>query len=542
MKRHRNNGRRACGYIRMSSPQQESSPAQQRREITALAKKKGYRIVAWYADEGISGDEIEKRPDFCRMLKDARDDKFDIIICWDQDRFGRFDSLRAGYVIEPLRSHGVRLVTITQGEIDWNDFAGRMIYAIQQEGKNQFLISLSNNMLRGRLQIAREGHGVGRAAYGYDRVFFDASGKLVHRVVGREHFRKPKGWKAKIDISTDKQQVDTLRWMFDQYANTDANCQSIARELNQRDIRTGFGNRWKREAVKAILKNPVYIGRMIFGKMQTGRFNWVGNGGVGGDGPVVVDDAHPPLVDKDTFDRVQKKLVERAGRTKRTRCNGYVLSGLLKCANTNHPMYGRQAWAGNRLKYYCHMATDGPVKGCFGIRKEPLEAFVISKMVELLSSEELEGQLKKAVAKKLQASQVTASTAESVRRQVAALNKKIAKGAERLLLLDGDDLPDASAVLAGWREQRRTLEGQLDEIETKTVSSPEQETARIMKELADLRKTFQSADPAKLRTALAAVIEDITLHWTKGGPRKWRLQRGVIRLGDIWQVMRKSMR
>jgi len=54
--------------------------------------------------------------------------------------------------------------------------------------------------------------------------------------------------------------------------------------------------------------------------------------------------------------------------------------------------------------------------------------------------------------------------------------------------------------------------------------------------LASLRKTFQSANPAKLRAARATVIEDITLYWERGGPRKWRLKRGVIRFGDKLQV------
>lgn len=202
---------RAAGYIRMSSAKQETSPAQQRNEIIGLAKRKGFEIVAWYIDEGISGDEIEKRPDFRRMLQDGQDGQFDVILCLDQDRFGRFDSLKAGYVIEPLRMRGVRLVTVTQGDIDWNDFAGRMMYAIQQEGKNQFLHSLSQNVLRGRMQQAREGYGISAAPYGYDRVFYDQAGNLVHRVPGGEKFSKPKNWKASIDIGERTEEVETVK-------------------------------------------------------------------------------------------------------------------------------------------------------------------------------------------------------------------------------------------------------------------------------------------------------------------------------------------
>ena len=135
------------------------------------------------------------------------------------------------------------------------------------------------------MDIAREGHGVSRAAYGYDRVFYDASGKLVHRVVGTEHFAKPKGWRAKIDVSTNGQEVDALRWMFDRFANTDANCSSIACELNRRKIPTRYGYAWEGQAVKKILSNPVYVGRLIYGKTRNGRFSWVGDGAVGGDGP-----------------------------------------------------------------------------------------------------------------------------------------------------------------------------------------------------------------------------------------------------------------
>ncbi|MEZ6147456.1 MAG: recombinase family protein [Planctomycetaceae bacterium] len=284
---------RAAGYIRMSSAKQETSPAQQRNEIIGLAKRKGFEIVAWYIDEGISGDEIEKRPDFRRMLQDGQDGQFDVILCWDQDRFGRFDSLKAGYVIEPLRMRGVRLVTVTQGDIDWNDFAGRMIYAIQQEGKNQFLHSLSQNVLRGRIQQAKEGYGIHAAPYGYDRVFYDQAGNLVHRVPGGEKFCKPKNWKASIDIGERTEEVETVKYIFDRYANTDVGLREITAELNERGIRSRLGNEWNYCNVSVILKNPAYTGTLIYGQTPQGRFNHVGNGTIGGDGPIVVKNAFP---------------------------------------------------------------------------------------------------------------------------------------------------------------------------------------------------------------------------------------------------------
>ena len=93
----------AVGYIRMSSDKQEASPEQQRQEIIALGKRDGYKIIRWYTDEGISGDATEKRFEFQRMISDSDRGDFQAVLCWDQDRFGRFDSIEAGHWIHPLR-------------------------------------------------------------------------------------------------------------------------------------------------------------------------------------------------------------------------------------------------------------------------------------------------------------------------------------------------------------------------------------------------------------------------------------------------------
>ena len=91
------------------------------------------------------------------------------MLCWDQDRFGRFDPIEGGHWILPFRDAGVRLETIAQGKIDWNDFAGRLIYLVQQEGKHAYLRDLSRNVTCGFLNAAKNGRGGtgGRAPSGY---------------------------------------------------------------------------------------------------------------------------------------------------------------------------------------------------------------------------------------------------------------------------------------------------------------------------------------------------------------------------------------
>jgi len=145
----------AVAYYRMSSDKQEKSIAEQREAVVAYAKAHGYRIVREYIDEGVSGDKTSKRKDFQRMHHDACNGRdFEVILCWNQDRFGRFDSVEAGYWIHPLRQAGVRLATVSDGLVDWNSFSGRVVNMLHTEGKHQFLRDLSANVTRGLLAKA----------------------------------------------------------------------------------------------------------------------------------------------------------------------------------------------------------------------------------------------------------------------------------------------------------------------------------------------------------------------------------------------------
>src|SRR6516164_5162255 len=123
----------AAVYYRMSDDKQENSIDRQRSQVLPYAQTHRYRIVAEYTDEGIPGDEIHKRREFQRLLRDAQAGLFTAILCDDKDRFGRFDSIDAGEVIAPLRRKGVWLDTVAQVRNDWDDFASRMMGGIRQE-------------------------------------------------------------------------------------------------------------------------------------------------------------------------------------------------------------------------------------------------------------------------------------------------------------------------------------------------------------------------------------------------------------------------
>ena len=213
---------RAVAYYRMSTEKQEASIPAQRTEVEAYATKHGYQIIREYKDEGISGDATEKRVEFQKMLADAKHlGDFGVVLCWDQDRFGRFDPLEAGYWIKPLRDAGVRLETVAQGKIDWEDFAGRIVYAVQQEGKHAYLRDLSRNVTRSMAAKARAcGWNGGKAPYGYNLV----EGRLV---------------------PGDPAEVEIVRWLYHTYARTDTSLRALLLSLNGRGVPSPRGKQWQ---------------------------------------------------------------------------------------------------------------------------------------------------------------------------------------------------------------------------------------------------------------------------------------------------------
>ena len=107
----------AVAYYRMSTDRQDKSVAEQREAVERYAREHGFKIVREYCDEAISGDETRRRAGFKRMIADAESlGDFEVILCWDQDRFGRFNSIEAGHWIYPLMQAGIRLEDNCPGE------------------------------------------------------------------------------------------------------------------------------------------------------------------------------------------------------------------------------------------------------------------------------------------------------------------------------------------------------------------------------------------------------------------------------------------
>jgi DNA invertase Pin-like site-specific DNA recombinase len=540
----------AVGYIRMSSPDQDASPAQQRDEIIKLAGKGGYRIIRWYEDPGISGDNTRKRKEFLRMIRDAAEKAdFAAILCWDQDRFGRFDTIEAGAIIFPLRQGGIWLQTVTQGRIDWNTFQGRLIYSVTQEGKHAYLIDLSRNTLRGKIASAKKGRSASNPPIGYDRQFYDEHDAPTCRVKYGEKFRRPKGWSVRFVLSEAAGVAETVRWIWHTFDETDRGPTAIARDLNRRGVLTPNGTRWSLCTVEGILSNRVYAGANVFGRKRYGKYNHLGENGEAVEGragkirkgdPIIADSIHDAYIDVATFQRAARKLAKIGQKQHRPRESAYLLSGLLRCGHCGGTMAGRGYTAkGAYPKRYYTCVTAGIRPGacaCYQVPQEAIENYTLELIEKRLTSKEATDQIRAAIHQEAKRGDSFKATAKATQAQIAALDKKIARGSENLLLADPENMPDLSRLLADWRKERAALQDSLQRAAAAPGGmTPDQLANSAIAELKRLRTHLRAGDPSKVRAVLKSLVAEIPLWFEPYGKQK-RLAKGYIRFHNELQV------
>jgi DNA invertase Pin-like site-specific DNA recombinase len=328
----------AVGYARCSTDKQEKSIAEQVAAVTQYAEQRGYRILRWYKDEGISGDDDKRRVDFKRMLADAQSlGDFEAILCWDQARFGRFDNITAGYYIYPLRQAGVYLATVMEGIRDWNESKDRIVDSVLQEGKHQQLRDHSANVTRGHHNSMTNASWNGTPPYAY-------------RIEGDRHKKRL--------VLGDAAPVRVVQRIYREFVVEGRSLLNIANRLHADGYPSpsGRGKRWKGDVVRYILANPAYAGDYAGGRTATGKYHRVDKNSVkavSGRTPrqrrrarsdwIVHPDTHEAIVDRDTWEAAQVRLKAIGdGMSRRTHYaideNPYLLASILRCGRCGSPM------------------------------------------------------------------------------------------------------------------------------------------------------------------------------------------------------------
>jgi DNA invertase Pin-like site-specific DNA recombinase len=157
-------------YLRVSTGEQ--TVENQRRELLAAAKRRGWTVGAEFCDEGISGaNGRDKRPGFDKLCRGVVRHQFDIVAAWSVDRLGRSLQDLVGFLGE-LHGAGVDLYLDRQG-VDTSTPAGKALFqmlGVFAEFERSIIQErITAGIARARAQGTRSGKAFGRPKLAADR-------------------------------------------------------------------------------------------------------------------------------------------------------------------------------------------------------------------------------------------------------------------------------------------------------------------------------------------------------------------------------------
>ena len=315
---------RAVCYARYSTDmQREESIAAQLRAARDYCQKKGYTIIREYSDEAKSG-KSDNRPEYQRMLSDAKRNLFDIIVFHKIDRNAR-NEYDYYFHKANLKKLGVEIEYVTQN-ID-NSPEGAMMEAMLVGMAAYYSRNLAKEVMKGMQENALKAKfNGGYAPLGYSIV----DGNYIIN----EHESK------------------AIKLIFSMYL-LGYGYSDISNELTKQGFKTRFGKPFGKNSLYSILSNPRYCGTYTFNKVIT-RQDGTRNSHSTNKDMIVVEDAIPAIISKEEYQKVIIKMKANKKRTASYKAkNVYLLSGLIFCGDCGAAMVGKATSAhGNKYQYY----------------------------------------------------------------------------------------------------------------------------------------------------------------------------------------------
>jgi DNA invertase Pin-like site-specific DNA recombinase len=537
-------------YARRSTDKQEESIERQLAQVFPYCERKGYTVVGEpYKDEGICGDVFDKRPDFQRLLADAKAGLFSVIVTDEWSRLSRQEPIDfIARVVKPLKDAGVTLDCVNEGPQHWDDLAQLILLTVKASRSQDESKTKSYRVLTGCRRFAALGRLLGaQAPYGY----------LVHYEMVEEPGKPPRA--RPVRLVPDPKRAHVVRWLFEHYAEGGWTIEALARELNARGVeappparrggrpsktrpRGQACERWTANGVRAILKNPRYTGALTWNRRSTGKYHQLRGGQVTRkdkaldatnpreDWEIVVG-AHEPLVSQELFDRVQAR--REANGHHRPSIGAYLFSGLVTCSHCGRALSGLTLKGKHR--YRCHMydSAGEVVCGYNAVDEDWLFDRVLRVLEqEILAPERLEA-LREEIRRQDEAEQAP-TVLDPMRERLRDLATRIAHGNENLAILPADRLPGVVAKVREWEQERDRLQAELARREEGgNLKGLDEAVAACEALLWRLREAATSGDQLLLREVIKEAVARIELSWESrrvGKRTHYTLLGGVIHL------------
>lgn len=424
-------------YTRVSTTMQIDgySLDAQKSRMKAFAEFNDYVIVHEYEDAGKSGKSIEGRLQFNQMMEDIKTGKDGVsyVLVFKLSRFGR-NAADVLSTLQVMQDFGVNLICVEDG-IDSSKDAGKLMISVLSAVAEIERENIRVQTMEGRIQKAREGKwNGGFAPYGYTL--------------------------EKGQLFINEEEAAAIRIIFDQYVHTDMGANGLAKYLEQHGIhkiqrQNGKNPLFDASLIRRILKNPVYCGKIAYGRRRTEKVHGTRNDYrlVEQDDYLLVDGLHEALVSEELWHEAQVKLLAQAKKYEHVNrgkeMKVHLLSGIVRCPICGAGMYGNKSIKhksdGTKYKdffyYGCKHRTMTRGHKCDyrkQINEELLDSAVAEVIVKLVSNPKFAAMMQEKINMKVDTAAIEQeiATYEKQLRQSYSIKSRLM---EEIDSLDPDD-------------------------------------------------------------------------------------------------------
>ena len=533
-------------YTRVSTAMQIDgySLDAQKARMKAYADYNDYEIVGTYEDAGKSGKSIEGRLEFNRMMENIKSGKDGVsfVLVFKLSRFGR-NAADVLSTLQVMQDFGVNLICVEDG-IDSSKDAGKLMISVLSAVAEIERENIRVQTMEGRIQKAREGKwNGGFAPYGYQLV----DGEL----------------------QINEEEAAAIHVIFEQYVTTDIGANGVAKYLENHGIhkiqrQNGKNPLFDAHLVRLILKNPVYCGKIAYGRRKTEKVHGTRNDYhlVEQDNYILVDGQHDAIIEKDVWQAAQVKLISQAkkyehvNRGKDTKT--HLLSGIVRCPVCGAGMYGNKSIKrkkdGTKYKdfyyYGCKHRTMTRGHKCDykkQIREELLDDAVAEVIAKLVSNPKFAAMMHEKIGSKVNTAAIDEELADYERqlRQYYAVKLKLV---EEIDSLD----PDGRHYIkrkADLDDRLYRMYDKIEDVETQLIETRAKKQAveaekltgdNIYKVLICFEKLYAVMNEIERRQLMETMISEIQIYEDRQFNGQW-LKSIKFRLPIIEEDMNLSL-
>ena len=242
---------KTCIYLRKSREDEKMEKelgkgetlSKHREDLLSYAKAKKLTIVKIY-EELVSGESLLYRPAMLELLKNVQNGLYDAVLVMDLQRLGRGDMEEQGIILKAFKNTNTKILTPDKEYDLSNEFDEEYSEFEAFMSRKEYKM-INKRLQRGVIRSVQNGnYNSPFAPYGY---------LIKEEKLGRT-------------LEPHPEQANIVKSIFDWYVNESVGSQIISGRLNSMGLRTNKNNKWTCQAVASLIKNPLYTGKIAWGK------------------------------------------------------------------------------------------------------------------------------------------------------------------------------------------------------------------------------------------------------------------------------------